>query len=36
MLWKDVMSLLNAGEPSACDLVTDSGVNVLWHPSVGM
>jgi hydrogenase small subunit len=30
------MSFLNAQEPSACDLVTDFGVNILWHPSLGM
>jgi NiFe hydrogenase small subunit HydA len=30
------MSFLNAEEPSACDLVTDFGINVLWHPSLGM
>ncbi len=29
------MSFLNAEEPSACDLVTDFGINVLWHPSLG-
>jgi hydrogenase small subunit len=30
------MSFLNAEEPSACDLVSDFGINVLWHPSLGM
>jgi uptake hydrogenase small subunit len=30
------MSFLNAQEPSACDLVTDFGINILWHPSLGM
>lgn len=30
------MSFLNAEEPSACDLVTDFGVNLLWHPSLGV
>lgn len=30
------MSFLNAEEPSACDLVTDFGINVLWHPSLGL
>jgi hydrogenase small subunit len=30
------MSFLNAEEPSTCDLVTDFGINVLWHPSLGM
>ena len=32
----NTMSFLNAEEPSACDLVTDFGMNVLWHPSLGM
>jgi hydrogenase small subunit len=32
----NTMSFLNAEEPSACDLVTDFGVNVLSHPSLGM
>src|SRR5580700_11141120 len=32
----NTMSFLNAQEPSACDLVTDFGINVLWHPSLGM
>jgi hydrogenase small subunit len=32
----NTMSFLNAEEPSACDLVTDFGINVLWHPSLGM
>ncbi|HJK98592.1 MAG TPA: hypothetical protein RMF84_15315 [Polyangiaceae bacterium LLY-WYZ-14_1] len=32
----NTMSFLNAEEPSACDLVTDFGVNMLWHPSLGM
>jgi uptake hydrogenase small subunit len=30
------MSFLNAQEPSVCDLVTDFGIRVLWHPSLGM
>ena len=30
------MSFLNAEEPSACDLVTDFGINILWHPSLGL
>jgi hydrogenase small subunit len=30
------MSFLNAEEPSVCDLVTDFGINVLWHPSLGI
>jgi NADH ubiquinone oxidoreductase, 20 Kd subunit len=32
----NTMSFLNAEEPSACDLVTDFGINVVWHPSLGM
>ncbi len=32
----NTMSFLNAEEPSACDLVTDFGIEVLWHPSLGM
>lgn len=32
----NTMSFLNAQEPSACDLVTDFGINILWHPSLGM
>lgn len=32
----NTMSFLNAEEPSVCDLVTDFGINILWHPSLGM
>jgi uptake hydrogenase small subunit len=32
----NTMSFLNAEEPSVCDLVTDFGINMLWHPSLGM
>lgn len=32
----NTMSFLNAEEPSACDLVTDFGIRILWHPSLGM
>ncbi len=32
----NTMSFLNAQEPSVCDLVTDFGINILWHPSLGM
>jgi hydrogenase small subunit len=32
----NTMSFLNAQEPSACELVTDFGINILWHPSLGM
>ena len=30
----NTMSFLNAEEPSVCDLVTDFGINILWHPSL--
>lgn len=30
------MSFLNAEQPSVCDLVTDFGISILWHPSLGM
>src|SRR6185295_4342954 len=30
------MSFLNAEEPSACELITTFGVNLLWHPSLGL
>jgi hydrogenase small subunit len=30
------MSFLNAEEPSVCDLITDFGIEVIWHPSLGM
>jgi len=32
----NTMSFLNAEAPSVCDLVTDFGVNILWHPSLGI
>ncbi|MEL6349918.1 MAG: hydrogenase, partial [Myxococcota bacterium] len=32
----NTMSFLNAEEPSVCDLATDFGMNLLWHPSLGM
>jgi uptake hydrogenase small subunit len=32
----NTMSFLNASEPSVCDLVTDFGINIVWHPSLGM
>ncbi|MGB7444787.1 MAG: hydrogenase small subunit [Coleofasciculaceae cyanobacterium] len=32
----NTMSFLNAEEPSACDLITDFGINILWHPSLGV
>ncbi|MCU0353687.1 MAG: hydrogenase [Cytophagales bacterium] len=30
------MSFLNAEEPTVVELVTDFGVNILWHPSLGL
>ncbi len=30
------MSFLNAEEPTVIELVTDFGVNILWHPSIGL
>jgi hydrogenase small subunit len=30
------MSFLNTQQPSVCDLVTDFGIHILWHPSLGM
>lgn len=32
----NTMSFLNAEAPSVCDLVTDFGINILWHPSLGI
>jgi hydrogenase small subunit len=32
----NTMSFFNAEEPSVCDLVTDFGIEILWHPSLGM
>lgn len=32
----NTMSFLNAEEPTAVDLVTDFGIDVLWHPSLGV
>ena len=30
------MQLILPLEPSACDLVTDFGINILWQPSLGL
>ncbi len=30
------MSFLNAEEPTVVELITDFGINILWHPSVGL
>ena len=32
----NTMSFLNAEEPSACDLLTDFGLKLLWHPSLAL
>jgi Ni,Fe-hydrogenase I small subunit len=30
------MSFLNAQEPTVVELVTDFGINIIWHPSMGL
>lgn len=30
------MSFLNAEEPTVVDLITDFGISILWHPSIGL
>jgi hydrogenase small subunit len=32
----NTMSFLNAEEPTACDLVNEFGIRILWHPSLGV
>jgi uptake hydrogenase small subunit len=32
----NTMSFLNAEEPTVVDLVVDFGINILWHPSIGL
>lgn len=32
----NTMSFLNAQEPTVVELITDFGVNILWHPSIGL
>ena len=32
----NTMSFLNAEEPTAVDLVTDFGIEIIWHPSLGV
>ncbi|MBD2385293.1 hydrogenase small subunit [Cylindrospermum sp. FACHB-282] len=32
----NTMSFLNAEEPTVCDLIADFGINLLWHPSLGL
>lgn len=32
----NTMSFLNAEEPNVVDLIVDFGIEVLWHPSLGM
>jgi hydrogenase small subunit len=30
------MSFLDAEEPTVVELITDFGINILWHPTVGL
>ncbi|WP_332369333.1 hypothetical protein [Spirosoma telluris] len=32
----NTMSFLNAEEPTVVELVTDFGVNILWHPLLAL
>lgn len=32
----NTMSFLDAQEPTVVELVTDFGINILWHPSIGL
>jgi len=32
----NTMSFLNADEPNVVDLITDFGLDLLWHPSLGL
>lgn len=32
----NTMSFLNAQEPTVVELVTDFGINIVWHPSMGL
>ncbi|MDR0792066.1 MAG: hypothetical protein LBE82_02065 [Chitinophagaceae bacterium] len=32
----NTMSFLNAEEPTVVELIVDFGINILWHPSVGL
>ncbi len=32
----NTMSFLNAEEPTVVELITDFGLNILWHPSIGL
>lgn len=32
----NTMSFLNAQEPSVVELIVDFGINILWHPSLGL
>ncbi|MEM9714730.1 MAG: hydrogenase, partial [Actinomycetota bacterium] len=32
----NTMSFLNADEPNVVDLIVDFGLDILWHPSLGM
>jgi Ni,Fe-hydrogenase I small subunit len=32
----NTMSFLNADEPNVVDLIVDFGLEVIWHPSLGL
>ena len=32
----NTMSFLNAEEPTVVELITDFGLNILWHPTTGL
>ena len=32
----NTMSFLNAEEPTVVELIVDFGINILWHPTVGL
>ena len=32
----NTMSFLNAEEPTVVELIVDFGINILWHPSIGL
>ncbi len=32
----NTMSFLNAEEPTVVELITDFGINILWHPTIGL
>ncbi|MEO0874664.1 MAG: hypothetical protein AAFY48_08685, partial [Bacteroidota bacterium] len=32
----NTMSFLNAEEPTVVELIVDFGINILWHPTIGL